>query len=99
MHRIVECLKDLLIFKAKLENSKKRKIRTLHRNLQLKCNQLLTAQKNILKHNKINKYIIKTQTLIFLKKTFYLLTQVKKITTTWPRKFRLGGARATCYKQ
>lgn len=46
MHRIVECLKDLLIFKAKLENSKKRKIRTLHRNLQLKCNQLLTTQKN-----------------------------------------------------
>lgn len=32
-----------------------------------------TSKKNILKYNKMIKYIIKTQTLIFLKKAFKLL--------------------------
>ena len=70
MNLVVECLKDLPIFEVKLENGKNRKIRTLHRNFQLKCNQLLAPPKNILKHNKMKKYIIKTQLIleVFLQK-------------------------------
>ena len=39
---VVECVKDLPIFKVKRENNKNSKIGTLHKNLLITCNELPT---------------------------------------------------------